>query len=68
MVRKVAREEGKIICILGDLQGPKIRTGRLQDRKPIQLETGQHLTITPRDIAGTSHGDFHHLSHSRRKS
>ena len=53
MVRKVAREEGKNICILGDLQGPKIRTGRLQDRKPIQLEAGQRLTITPRDIAGT---------------
>jgi len=53
MVRKVAREENKILCILGDLQGPKIRTGRLQDNKPIQLETGQRLTITPRDIAGT---------------
>ena len=46
-------EEGKNICILGDLQGPKIRTGRLQDRKPIQLEAGQRLTITPRDIPGT---------------
>jgi len=53
MVRRVAREEGKTICILGDLQGPKIRTGRLQDRKPIQLETGQRLSITPRDIPGT---------------
>ncbi len=54
MVRKVAREEGKSICILGDLQGPKIRTGRLQDRLAIHLKTGQHLTITPRDIPGTS--------------
>ncbi len=53
MVRKVAKEEGKTICILGDLQGPKIRTGRLKDKTPIQLETGQKLTITPRDIPGT---------------
>jgi pyruvate kinase len=53
MVRRVAREEGKTICILGDLQGPKIRTGRLQGRTPIQLVTGQRLTITPRDVAGT---------------
>ena len=53
MVRKVAREEGRTICILGDLQGPKIRTGRLKDRTPIKLETGQRLTITPRDIEGT---------------
>jgi pyruvate kinase len=54
MVRKVAREEGKAICILGDLQGPKIRTGRLKNRIPVQLKAGQKLTITPRDIAGTS--------------
>jgi len=53
MVRKVAKEEGKTICILGDLQGPKIRTGKLQDRKPIHLVTGQRLNITPRDIPGT---------------
>jgi pyruvate kinase len=54
MVRKVSSEEGKPICILGDLQGPKIRTGRLKNRIPVQLKAGQRLTITPRDIAGTS--------------
>ena len=54
MVRKVSSEEGKPICILGDLQGPKIRTGRLKNRIPVQLKTGQRLTITPRDIAGTA--------------
>ena len=54
MVRKVSGEEGKPICILGDLQGPKIRTGRLKNRIPVQLKAGQKLTITPRDIAGTS--------------
>jgi pyruvate kinase len=54
MVRSVAAEEGKSICILGDLQGPKIRTGRLENRTPVQLEAGQKLTITPRDIPGTA--------------
>jgi pyruvate kinase len=54
MVRKVSDEERKPVCILGDLQGPKIRTGRLKNRIPVQLKTGQRLTITPRDIAGTS--------------
>ncbi|HEX4065693.1 MAG TPA: pyruvate kinase [Acidobacteriaceae bacterium] len=54
MVRKVALEEGRDICILGDLQGPKIRTGRLENRKPVQLEAGQMLTITPRDVPGNS--------------
>src|SRR6201996_4476002 len=54
MVRKIAKEEGKPICILGDLQGPKIRTGRLKNRIPVQLKAGQRLIITPRDILGTS--------------
>jgi pyruvate kinase len=54
MVRKVAREEGKPICILGDLQGPKIRTGTLVDHKPVLLEAGKRLTITPEKVEGTA--------------
>src|SRR5580698_9120273 len=51
MVRQVAREEHKPICILADLQGPKIRTGILVDHKPVLLVAGERLTITPRQIA-----------------
>jgi pyruvate kinase len=54
MVRKVAREENKPICILADLQGPKIRTGVLVDHKPVLLETGKQLIITPEQIEGTA--------------
>lgn len=54
MVRQVAREEGKPICILADLQGPKIRTGKLKDHKPVQLVAGKQLIITPHEIAGTA--------------
>jgi pyruvate kinase len=54
MVREVARQEEKSICIMGDLQGPKIRTGKLENGKPVQLTAGQTLTITPREIAGNS--------------
>jgi pyruvate kinase len=54
MVRKVSKEEGKPICILADLQGPKIRTGKLKDHKPVQLVAGKRLTITPREIEGTA--------------
>src|SRR6195952_1262748 len=53
MVRKIGREENKPICILADLQGPKIRTGILVDHKPVQLEAGKLLTITPEQIEGT---------------
>jgi pyruvate kinase len=54
MIRQVSREEGKPLCILGDLQGPKIRTSKLVDRKPVLLEAGKLLTITPREIMGTA--------------
>ena len=54
MIRKVSREEHKPLCILGDLQGPKIRTSKLKDHQPVLLKTGQRLTITPRDVPGTA--------------
>lgn len=54
MVRQVSREEGKPICILADLQGPKIRTGKLKDHKPVLLTAGKQLIITPQEIAGTA--------------
>ena len=54
MVRKIAREEDKPICILADLQGPKIRTGVLVDHKPVLLVAGKTLTITPEQIEGTA--------------
>ncbi len=54
MIRKVSREERKPLCILGDLQGPKIRTSKLKDHQPVPLKAGQRLTITPRDVPGTA--------------
>jgi pyruvate kinase len=53
-LRKVAAELGRTICILQDLQGPKIRTGRLKDRVPVVLQTGQIITITSGDVLGTA--------------
>ena len=53
-LRKVAAELGRTICILQDLQGPKIRTGRLTDRMAVALQTSQTITITPKDIMGTA--------------
>jgi pyruvate kinase len=53
-LRHVARREHRTICILQDLQGPKIRTGKLKDGRPVPLKTGARVTITPRDIQGTA--------------
>src|SRR5262249_12129635 len=55
LLRKVAQKEDRHICIMQDLQGPKIRTGRLKYRTPIAIKAGSRLTITPRDIPGTAH-------------
>ncbi|MBV9145167.1 MAG: pyruvate kinase, partial [Acidobacteria bacterium] len=42
-IRDVATAEGKPICVLQDLQGPKIRTGRLKYRTPVALKTGSRV-------------------------
>ena len=54
MVRTVSAAENKPICILADLQGPKIRTSKLTDHRPVELVAGAILTITPRDVPGTA--------------
>jgi pyruvate kinase len=54
MIRAVSREERKPLCILGDLQGPKIRTSKLVDHQPVLLKAGERLTITPREVPGTA--------------
>jgi pyruvate kinase len=53
-LRRAAEKEGRTLAILQDLQGPKIRTGRLKFRTPVALKSGSVVTITPRDVAGTS--------------
>ena len=53
-LRAAAEKEDRTICILQDLQGPKIRTGRLANQQPIALTAGSTVIITPRDITGTA--------------
>src|SRR5690348_8480719 len=53
-LRRAAKEENRTICILQDLQGPKIRTGRLKGHEPVMIKTGSEVTVTPRDLAGTA--------------
>jgi pyruvate kinase len=53
-LRRAADREGQSVCILQDLQGPKIRTGRLERHEPVEIKSGSTVIITPRDIAGTA--------------
>lgn len=59
MVREIAARHGKIVAILVDLQGPKIRIGRFKNKK-IHLEEGQAFLLDTKlseDI-----GDEHQVS------
>src|SRR6201981_453496 len=53
-LRRAAEREGRTICILQDLQGPKIRTGKLEQHEPVLLKTGSVVTITPQNVPGTA--------------
>jgi len=53
-LRRAARHLKRTVCIVQDLQGPKIRTGRLKNGKAVLLKAGTVLTITPRKVAGTA--------------
>jgi pyruvate kinase len=51
MVRRASDETGHGVGIVADLQGPKIRLGKVADG-PVLLEAGQEFTITTRDVPG----------------
>ncbi|HNV85783.1 MAG TPA: pyruvate kinase [Candidatus Omnitrophota bacterium] len=47
LVREASRRAGRHVATLVDLQGPRIRTGRLKGGKPIVLEKGKEVSILP---------------------
>lgn len=62
-VRKGSKQAGKAVCILQDLQGPKIRTGNLP-AEGILLKVGEEINLVTRpmpDLAGAIPVDFPEL-------
>jgi len=61
-VREVAAEENTVVAILADIQGPKIRLGKVQE--PIPVKAGDTLEFTLDDVDGSNgkvqlpHPDF----------
>lgn len=53
LIRSLSRTMNRQVGILLDLQGPKIRTGKLKDGGPVYLETGKKIRITTQDVTGT---------------
>ncbi len=54
LIRSLSREMNKPVGILLDLQGPKIRTGKLENGEPILLKKNGKINITTRKIPGTA--------------
>jgi pyruvate kinase len=51
LVREAADASGRGVGIFADLQGPKIRLGKIADG-PVELEEGATFTITTREVSG----------------
>jgi len=51
-IRAAAASASRHIAILQDLSGPKIRTGKLQDGRPLPLAPGDELRIAVGDFVG----------------
>ena len=51
-LRSVAAELGANLAIAQDLQGPKIRTGKMKDGAVVDLVKGAELVITTREVLG----------------
>jgi pyruvate kinase len=52
-LRDVAGEEGRVLAILGDLQGPKIRIGRIRGGE-VDLAEGAEILLTLREVPGSA--------------
>lgn len=64
-VRAINQEQNTNICLLQDLQGPKIRIGNVKEGM-VLLKNGQKLVITPNDIVGSDQRistNYHTLAH-----
>ena len=54
LVREAAKQAGRPVAIMLDLQGPKIRTGKLENGGPVLLEDGNEFAITTRELVGNA--------------
>lgn len=60
LLRRLADEEGRVLAILADLQGPKFRVGALENGQ-MDLMTGESVTLT--STAQTQHGKEVYVPH-----
>ena len=52
-IRSLSKKMNRPVAILLDLQGPKIRIGKLQNGKPFLLKRKRTIRITTKEVSGT---------------
>ncbi len=53
-VRAASHGRDRMVPIVADLQGPKIRTGKLAGGEPVELQAGRTLTLAREAMLGTA--------------
>lgn len=53
-IREINEERGLNLCILQDLQGPKIRIGKVENDNGVMILPGSRLVFTNEEIIGTA--------------
>ena len=54
MIRSISEKMDRSVGILLDLQGPKIRTGKLKNGEPVLLKKNGTFCITTKNVSGTA--------------
>ncbi len=55
LIRRLAEEEGKVIAIMGDLQGPRLRLGEIEGAQVV-VEKGQEVPLVIQESASQGEG------------
>ncbi|GAB2783876.1 pyruvate kinase [Rhabdobacter roseus] len=53
-IREINEEHGLNLCILQDLQGPKIRIGNVEGKDGVLIEAGNRLILSNTEVLGTA--------------
>jgi pyruvate kinase len=53
LLRRIATEEARLVAVMADLQGPKLRIGDIVGGQ-VHLKQGDAFTLTTRDVPGSS--------------
>ena len=54
VIQKAAKKRNRMTPIIADLQGPKIRTGKLEGGQPVSLLTGASVRLTNQPVLGNA--------------